>query len=124
MLTMPLRGWIKRLEHSARGDLASFVLEDGSRYYFDPVSGDCFLHAMECLRAQGEGKSFPEPPETMKAIARARDRRSALNQLYPNGTALSVFPYDEEALVDRGELVPRSVVVGRELGEPVEDLSE
>jgi hypothetical protein len=124
MLTMPLRGWIKRLEHSARDDLASFVLEDGSRYYFDPVSGDCFLHAMECLRAQGEGMPFPEPPETMKAIARARDRRSALKQLYPNGTALSVFPYEEEALVERGELVPRSVVVGRELGEPVEDLSE
>jgi hypothetical protein len=86
-----LRGWVKRLERGARGDLASFILEDGSRYYFDPISGECFLHAMECLRTQGEGKPFPEPPETLKAIARARDRRCALNQLYPNGAALSGF---------------------------------
>jgi hypothetical protein len=121
---MGLRGWVKPLERGARGDLASFALEDGSRYYFHPISGDCFLHAMECLHAQGEGKPFPEPPETLKAIARARDRLAALNQLYPNGAALSVFPYEEQALVERGELVPCSMVVGRELGEPLEDLSE
>jgi hypothetical protein len=35
-----LRNWIKRLERGAREDLASFVLEDGSRYYYDPASGD------------------------------------------------------------------------------------
>ena len=29
-----------------------------------------------------------------------------------------------EALVERGELVPRSLVAGRELGEVLEDLSE
>jgi hypothetical protein len=118
-----LRNWIKRLERGAREDLASFVLEDGSRYYYDPASGDCFLHSMDCLRAQGECEPFPEPPETLKAIARARDRGTALNQLYPNGS-FSVFPYEPEALVERGELVPRSMVVGRELGEPLADLSE
>ena len=118
-----LRTWIKRLEHGAREDLASFVLEDGSRYYFNPESGECFLHSMDCLRAQGECEPFPEPPETLKAIARARDRRAALNQLYPNGT-FGIFPYEVEALIDRGELVPRSRVAGRELGEPLPDLSE
>ena len=114
---MTLKGQLRRLERGLRGTLESFVLEDGSRYYFDPMSGDCFLHGMECLRVQGEGKPFPEPPETIKAIARARDRRAALNQLYPNGAALSAFPYEEQALVERGELVPLK-------GEPVEDLSE
>jgi hypothetical protein len=118
-----LRNWVKRLERGARKDLASFVLEDGSRYYYDPSSGDCFLHSIDCLRAQGEGEPFPDPPETLKAIARARDRGAALNQLYPNGS-FSVFPYEPEALVERGELVPRSMVVGRELGEPLPDLSE
>jgi hypothetical protein len=118
-----IRGWLKRLERDARKDLASFVLEDGSRHYYDPESGDCFLHSMDCLRAQGDGEPFPEPPETVKAIARAKDRRTALNQLYPNGS-FGVFPYEPEALVERGELVPRSLVAGRMLGEPLPYLSE
>jgi hypothetical protein len=78
---------------------------------------------MDCLRAQGKCEPFPEPPETLKAIARARDRRAALNQLYPNGS-FGVFPYEVEALIECGELVPRSLVAGRELGEPLPDLSE
>ena len=74
---------------------------------------------MDCLRAQHDCEPFPEPPETLKAIAtaiaRARDRRSALDQLYAGGS-FGLFPYDPEALVERGELVPRSLVAGRELG--------
>jgi hypothetical protein len=120
---MGIRGWLKRLERGSREDLASFVLEDGSRHYYDPESGDLFLHSMDCLRAQDKCEPFPEPPETVKAIARARDRRAALNQLYPGGS-FGVFPYEPEALVERGQLVPRSLVAGRELGEPTEDLSE
>ena len=117
-----MRSWIKRLERHASEDLASFVLEDGSRYYFDPTSAEIFLHSMDCLRAQGECESFPEPPETVKAIASARDRASALNQLYPSGT-FGIFPYEVEALIERCGLVPRSLVAGRELGEPLPDLS-
>jgi hypothetical protein len=121
---MTLRNWIKRLERGAREDLESFVLEDGSRFYYDPESAECFLHSMDCLRAQAEGETaFPEPPETVKAIARARDKGGALHQLYPSGS-FSVFPYDVGALLERGELVPRSLVAGRVLGEVLEDLSE
>jgi hypothetical protein len=119
---MGLRGKLRRLEQGAREDLASFILEDGSRHYFNPTSAEIFLHSMDCLRAQGECKPFPNPPETVKAIARARERRAALNQLYPSGS-FGIFPYEVEALVERGELVPRSLVAGRELGEPLEDLS-
>jgi hypothetical protein len=54
---------------------------------------------------------------------RERNRGTALNQLYPNGS-FGVFPYEPETFVERGELVPRSMVVGRELGEPLSDLSE
>jgi hypothetical protein len=89
---MGLRGWLKRLERDARGDLESFVLMDGSRYYYNPISGECFLHSMDCLRAQHYGTPYPEPPETLKAITRARDRRAALSQLY-SGT-FDIFPYD------------------------------
>ena len=121
---MTLGNWIKRLERGAREDLESFILEDGSRFYYDPTSAECFLHSMACMHAQGEGKTtFPESPETIRAIARACDRAAALHQLYPGGS-FSVFPYDVEALLECGELVPRSMVVGRELGEPLEDLSE
>jgi hypothetical protein len=121
---MTLRNWIKRLERGAREDLESFVLEDGSRFYYNPASAECFLHSMDCLRAQGEGKTtFPEPPETVKAIAKARDRGVALNQLYPSGS-FGVFPYDVETLLQRGELAPRSMVAGRKLGEVLEDLSK
>jgi len=119
---MPLRGWIKRLERDARGDLESFVLEDGSRHYYDPTSGERFLHSMDCLRAQSDGEPFPDPPETIKALPRARDRAAALNQVA--GGTFDIFPYDKQVLVERGELVPRSLVAGRELGEPLEDLSE
>jgi hypothetical protein len=35
-----------------------------------------------------------------------------------------MFPYDNQALLERGEIVPVSVVVGKELGEPLPDLSE
>jgi hypothetical protein len=38
------------------------------------------------------------------------------------GTTAGLFPYDEEAIVGRGEIVPRSLV-GRDLGEPIPDLS-
>ncbi len=122
---MGLRGRIKRLEHAAREDLASFELEDGSRHYYDRVSPDRFLHSMECLRAQGEGEtSFPEPPETLRALLRAKDRAAALAQVYGSGSFFDIFPYEPEALVERGELVPRSMVAGSELGEVLEDLSE
>jgi hypothetical protein len=121
---MTLKGQLRRLERGLRGTLESFCLEDGSRYYYDPTSAECFLHSMDCLRAQGEGETtFPEPPETVKAIARARDRRAVLNQLYPPGS-FGVFPYEVEVLLERGELVPRSLVAGRELGEVLVDLSE
>jgi hypothetical protein len=81
------------------------------------------LHSMDCLRAQHEGKTtFPEPPPLVKAIARAKNRAAAFEKVY-SGT-FSVMPYDPEALVERGELRPCSMVVGRELGEPLPDLSE
>jgi hypothetical protein len=120
---MAIRGRLKALERGARKDLASFILEDGSRHYYNPESSECFLHSVDCLRAQGECEFFPEPPETLKAITRARDRQAALHQLYSEGS-FGLFPYEPEALMERGEFVPRSLVVGYELDEPIGDLSE
>ena len=57
---MGLRGKLRRLERGAREGLASFILKDGSRYYYDPSFAECFLHACECVRAGSEGGPFPE----------------------------------------------------------------
>jgi hypothetical protein len=119
-----LRAKVRTLERIARGQVESFELADGSLHYYDPVSPERFLHTMNCLRAQGNGETtFPEPPETVRAITRAKDRAAALEQVYGSGSFV-IFPYDTEALMERGELVPRPMVVGRELGEWLPDLSE
>ncbi len=64
-----------------RSNLDSFVLEDGARFYFEPESPELFKHCMDCLRAQGAGKPFPEPPEVVKALSRARNREAAYHQV-------------------------------------------
>ena len=62
---------LRCLERRAADILQSFLLEDGTRHYYNPMSGELFLHSMACLRAQGDGEtSFPKPPETMKAAKR------------------------------------------------------
>ncbi|HET6660983.1 MAG TPA: hypothetical protein VFH16_13790 [Rubrobacter sp.] len=108
--------------NSSRGTpyaLASFILEDGSRFYYDPSSDECFLHACECVRAGSEGGPFPEPPETIKALTSARNRAAALEATCDGGGAsLGLFPYEREALLERGELLPALWI------HPIEDMSE
>jgi hypothetical protein len=115
-----VRSWIKRLDREARGNLASFELEDSSRFYYDRDSGELFLHICECLRNHDKPER-PELPELVKALARAKDRRAAYSEVF--GTYRDMLPYDEQAFVERGEIIPISLV-GRELGEPIPDLSE
>jgi hypothetical protein len=103
---MALKTLLKRLEHKLHGDLASFVLEDGTTHYFNPKSGQLFLHAAACARADHARTPRPEPPATLQALTKARDRRAAADKVATSG----LFPYDREALVERGELVPRSMV--------------
>jgi hypothetical protein len=122
---MGLRSWVKRLENSSRGNLRSFVLEDGTRYYYDPASPEIFLHGMDFGSAQYNGEPFPEPPETIKALTRARNRQAALDAVVTGDP--DNFPYERDALIERGELVPRSMIAGYELGAKIEgskDLSE
>ena len=112
---------MRRLEQAARGHLKSFELVDGTRINRDRQSGELFLHFGDCLRQQHEPER-PEPPEVLKALTQAKDRAGALEEV--GGWGWDMFPYDKQALVERGEIVPLSVVVGRELGEPLPDISE
>ncbi len=53
-----------------------------------------------------------------------QDRRRALEAL-GGGKSFPMLPYERDALIERGELIPRSMVVGHELGEgPILDRSE
>ncbi len=123
---MGLRDRMKGLERASRDHLTWFVLESGERYYLDSreawVTG--FRHTMSCLDAQAEGVPFPEPPEIYRKIAQAQDRRKALGVL-GGKSSFTMLPYELDPLLERGELVERSMVVGHDLGEgPILDCSE
>jgi len=123
---MDPRRRLQRLEKAAQGKLGYFVLREGGRYWFDPVSihVELFTHSMNSIRADYGGEPRADPPEIMGALARAKDRKAALEGLYPEGGSMPLSAYDLRALVERGELVPRSFVAGREVGERLEGLSE
>jgi hypothetical protein len=112
---LALKNFIKRLERAVRGDYENFELTDGTMFYFNPKDGELFGHTAACLRAGYEGKPYPEPPTTLQALTKARDRAAAADKVATRG----LFPYDREALVERGVLVPRSMVAP-----PSGDLSE
>ncbi len=121
---MGLRGKLDKLEKTLRGSMESFELADGQRYYFDKgeAFSAAFLFFSDSLRSDHSGEPRPEPPEVLQAVANAEDRADALSRAM-NGYS-HLLPINREALIERGEFVPRSLVAGRELGEPLEDLSE
>ena len=113
------------MEKAMRGKLSYFELSDGGQFYFDPQEAfkATFLYFMDSLRADYDREPRPEPPKVLKAVTNAMDRREALSRIMAGS---SFLPVNREALVERGEFVPRSLVAGREYGdfEALEDLSE
>jgi len=120
---MGTKGRLRRLQRAMRGKLDFIELADGSRHYFDPEEAvkDNFLFLTGCMRAEYKREPRPEPPELLRAVSNARDRGEALSRVMGGYNHL---PLDEGLLVERGELVPRSLVAGRDVNEPVRDLSE
>jgi hypothetical protein len=104
---MGFRAKLKRLQRASREHLGSIDLADGSVHYYDPMRGEVFIHCMDCAKAEYAGEPWPDPPPILKALTRARNRRAAL-QTFENYN--DFFPYDEDALVERGELVPRRLI--------------
>jgi hypothetical protein len=130
---MGLRDKLRRFEQAMSGHLASFELEDGSRFYYDPTSGERFLFWCECLCADS-AHEWPEPPEVYKKLTEAKYPERALDEI-GGGGSFSTFVYDPEVLVNERRLEPRSLVTYRDpatgewhVREPydqkVEDLSE
>jgi hypothetical protein len=115
---MGLKDQLRRLKRDARGDLESFVLLDGSRYYYDKTEADkqLFLHAYY-LHLGGQ----PEPPEVLTKLCQARNPAAVLPRFLPERPEQAFMDlsacYDTNALVEDRRLVPFE-------GEPPEDLSE
>jgi hypothetical protein len=109
-----LRDALKHLRREMRGNLESFELENGSRYYYDPmeVFMAAFLHGMNCL---GAVEDWPDPPEVYVKMCEARDPAAVLERL--TSAEAVMFPYDREALISERRLVPGP-------HEPAQDLSE
>ena len=84
----------------------SFRLRDDTRYYFHPerVGAELFAHSGACRRASFLGEELPQPPEILKAVCRAEDRRRAA-ELVLRGSFTSF--YDHRAVIEEGRLVPR-----------------
>jgi hypothetical protein len=91
-----------------------FELVDGTQFSHDPktTASELLVYTSACARADYFGESRPEPPEVLRACAQAKDREAAFVQLYPNrgsGPDRPALPIVPEALIERGELVPRSL---------------
>ncbi len=118
---MGLRHWVKRIEHAARGNFASFELLGGGRYYYNPQTPDLFMHWCDCLKA-GNPDKWPEPPEAVRKVTEAKDPEAALERI--SGGA-EWIPYDREALITEREIRPRSLVADRDVyDQEAEDLFE
>jgi hypothetical protein len=111
---MALRDKLKRLQKTVHAKLAYVEMRGGGRYWFEPEQAhvDLFLHASNSARADFEGEPRPDPPEILRVAAHAKDRRSTIEWLYPQGLSASFCAYDLEALVETGELAPRPFAPG------------
>jgi hypothetical protein len=76
-----LRDKMRRLERAMEGNLESFELLDGSRYYFDPTSPELFLHWCNCATA-GSAHNWPESPEVMRKLCEAKDLERAVELVH------------------------------------------
>ena len=86
------------------------VLKEGSRHRYnrDAVGIQLFIHASECMRADYDGRLRPDVPEVLQMMTRARNRRAAVAQLYPEwSTKPPLCAVDLVALVDDGELAAK-----------------
>jgi hypothetical protein len=84
------------------------LLSDGSRYRYvrDEIPIELFKHAGDAARADYRREPRPEPPEILRIITLAKNRRAAVTQIYPEWETRSPFSaYDLWALIETGELV-------------------
>jgi len=84
---MATRGKLRRIEKALKGNIGAIELADGSTFYFDPeaVFEEMFAFFSSSLRAVHRGEARREPPEIIRAVAKARDREKAYRTVFPQG---------------------------------------
>jgi hypothetical protein len=122
---MGLREKLSRLQKAMESRVDYIELADGSRYFYEPgeVWSEVFKHGSDCLAADYRSEPRPYPPEILQAVARAKDRRAAVERLYAPGTH-PFIAYDTDVLVEGGAFVPRSFLVGKNYEESLEVFAE
>jgi hypothetical protein len=102
---MGLRSHIKRLERGAQNDLGSFMLSDGSRYFYDldAAGSELFVYVINSLAFGEEGL---EAPEILSMIKRARDPHAAIARFRPSNP--------DRAFVDIGVLLEDGPETGKD----------
>ena len=103
-----IRSWVKKIEQAARGNLASFELQDGSRYFYDPTSSVLFMHWYECC-GKDTAHHWPPPPEIIRKLCEAKDPERALEQVMSTA-GFGGMVYDPEVLIAERRLVPRGLI--------------
>jgi hypothetical protein len=124
---MGLRNWLKRLERDSRGDLPSFELEDGSRYYHTQRNhADLYLFYHYCLGKHPDSEAWAPVPEALLKTLEARDPAEAVEAIGARSYE-DIFPFDFDAIIRDRKLVPRSLAPnGRDPYDDweIDDLSE
>ncbi len=110
-------GWVRstrnelaKIKRKVGGGTGSIKLADGTTYKFSPddAYSTLFTHFMGCLRADHNREPRPEPPELLRAIAKADDRERAF---YDVLDGYSFVAFDREPLIEEGRLVPKQLTV-------------
>jgi hypothetical protein len=113
---MPLRPWMRRLEHKANAHHSHILLADGSLYTYNwnRAAEQLWAYTIGLMRLPEPGESWPEEPEILTMIRRAKNPRLAISSFRPTNP--------EHALIDVGVLLEEDS--GWPPDEPTEDLSE
>lgn len=113
---MGLKAKLAALRRTMRGNLDSFLLADGTRYFFNPgeTFSVLFRYFAESMTADHKREPRPQPPEILQAVAGAKNREDALYRVMGD---YSQLPLDREALVARGEFVSQSLRASDREGE-------
>jgi hypothetical protein len=105
-----LRNWVRKLEREAKGEaLLQIPQEFGDNFVMERSAAvaELFSYYCECAVADGEGEPRSDPPEVLRAIANARDRRAALANVMQGYRFL---PVSATTLIEEGLLEPVSLV--------------
>jgi hypothetical protein len=119
---MGFKDRLKRIIRGQREGLESFVLLDGSTYYYDreQTAREMFVYSLDV--ELGRADDWEEPPEIFRKMCDARDLARVLKRFMPknpqNAFVDPAMLFDLDALVEERQLVPIEYEAPEDLSEP------